>query len=61
MMLRRTLFHEVELKERFDAETHRNAQLLTKYELYQGKGARPFLHQKYTFCQGHKFVGEWLF
>ncbi|XP_024359045.1 uncharacterized protein [Physcomitrium patens] len=51
-MIRKTEVRKDELKERSDAEIQRNAQPLTIYEPYHGKGAWPFLHEENTLFRG---------
>lgn len=55
-MIRKTEVRKDELKERSDAEIQRNAQPLTIYEPYHGKGAWPFLHEENTLFRGLSLV-----
>ena len=56
ILLKKAEVHKDDLKERSDAEIQRSGQPLCIHELYNGEGARPFLHEENMLYRGLSLV-----
>ena len=57
-MVKKAEVHKDDLKERTDSEILRSGQPLCIYELYDGKGTWPFLHDENTLYRGLSLVSD---